>query len=174
MSATTFARSAQFAVASVLVGSTGIGVLAGDLVGDPARLGLDAAFPALFLALLVPTLRSRPRVPGGAAPVSDVWTAVVLVGAGHDPAEGLGAVLLGGRAVPDTAALVLDKLAPAMLAALVVTQLVGGDHEIVVDERIGGIAAAGSRSRSGRRSSSPSSSRPWSRRSSAWSSRVIS
>ncbi|HSL64557.1 MAG TPA: AzlC family ABC transporter permease [Gaiellaceae bacterium] len=41
------------------VGSTVIGVLAGDLVGDPARLGLDAAFPALFLALLVPMLRTR-------------------------------------------------------------------------------------------------------------------
>jgi predicted branched-subunit amino acid permease len=39
-----------------------IGVLAGDLVGDPERLGLDAAFPALFLALLVPMLRSRQAV----------------------------------------------------------------------------------------------------------------
>jgi 4-azaleucine resistance transporter AzlC len=44
------------------VGSTVIGVLAGDLVGDPERLGLDAAFPALFLALLVPMLRSRQAV----------------------------------------------------------------------------------------------------------------
>jgi predicted branched-subunit amino acid permease len=35
------------------------GVLAGDLLGDPERLGLDAAFPALFLALLVPQLRGR-------------------------------------------------------------------------------------------------------------------
>ena len=41
------------------VGSTVIGVLAGDLVGDPARLGLDAAFPALVLALLVPMRRTR-------------------------------------------------------------------------------------------------------------------
>jgi predicted branched-subunit amino acid permease len=31
------------------------------VIGDPARLGLDAAFPALFLALLVPQLRSRER-----------------------------------------------------------------------------------------------------------------
>jgi branched chain amino acid efflux pump len=44
------------------VGSTVIGVLAGDLLGDPERLGLDAAFPALFLALLVPMLRSRQAV----------------------------------------------------------------------------------------------------------------
>lgn len=41
------------------VGSTVIGVLAGEAIGDPATLGLDAAFPALFLALLVPQLTSR-------------------------------------------------------------------------------------------------------------------
>ena len=41
---------------------TTVGVFAGDLLGDPARLGLDAAFPALFLALLVTQLRSRRAV----------------------------------------------------------------------------------------------------------------
>jgi 4-azaleucine resistance transporter AzlC len=35
------------------------GVLTGDSLGDPTRLGLDAAFPALFLALLMPQLRTR-------------------------------------------------------------------------------------------------------------------
>jgi predicted branched-subunit amino acid permease len=35
------------------VGGTAIGVLAGDLIGDPADYGLDALFPAFFLALLV-------------------------------------------------------------------------------------------------------------------------
>ena len=40
-----------------IVGTT-IGVFAGSLLGDPARFGLDAAFPALFLALLVPQLRT--------------------------------------------------------------------------------------------------------------------
>jgi 4-azaleucine resistance transporter AzlC len=38
---------------------TAIGVFAGDSIGDPAALGLDAAFPALFLALLAPLLRNR-------------------------------------------------------------------------------------------------------------------
>jgi predicted branched-subunit amino acid permease len=33
--------------------------VAGDLVGDPDRLGLDAAFPALFLALLLTQLGTR-------------------------------------------------------------------------------------------------------------------
>jgi 4-azaleucine resistance transporter AzlC len=41
------------------VAGTAIGALSGDALGDPAALGLDAAFPALFLALLVPQLRSR-------------------------------------------------------------------------------------------------------------------
>jgi 4-azaleucine resistance transporter AzlC len=36
---------------------TAVGVIAGDSLADPATLGLDAAFPALFLALLVPLLR---------------------------------------------------------------------------------------------------------------------
>lgn len=38
---------------------TALGVLFGDLIGDPARFGLDAAFPALFLALLVGVLDRR-------------------------------------------------------------------------------------------------------------------
>jgi 4-azaleucine resistance transporter AzlC len=41
------------------VGGTTIGVVFGDLIGDPDRLGLDAAFPALFLALLAPQVRNR-------------------------------------------------------------------------------------------------------------------
>lgn len=35
------------------VAGTVIGVVGGEALGDPAALGLDAAFPALFLALLV-------------------------------------------------------------------------------------------------------------------------
>ncbi len=38
---------------------TAAGVLGGGALGDPRRLGLDAAFPALFLALLVPQVRTR-------------------------------------------------------------------------------------------------------------------
>jgi len=38
---------------------TVIGVAFGDVIGDPNRLGLDAAFPALFLALLAPQVRER-------------------------------------------------------------------------------------------------------------------
>jgi 4-azaleucine resistance transporter AzlC len=41
---------------------TAIGVLFGDVLGDPERFGLDAAFPALFLALLATQLVSRAAV----------------------------------------------------------------------------------------------------------------
>jgi 4-azaleucine resistance transporter AzlC len=52
------------------VGGTAIGVLIGDAIGDPQRFGLDALFPAFFLALLVPELRTRTELGvalGGAA-----------------------------------------------------------------------------------------------------------
>ena len=75
--------------------------------------------------------------------MSDVWIAVLLVGAGTIALKASGPVLLGGRTLPDTVARVLEMLAPAMLAALVVTQLVAGDRALVLDESLGGIAAAG-------------------------------
>jgi 4-azaleucine resistance transporter AzlC len=40
-------------------GGTLLGVLGGRWLGDPERLGLDAAFPALFLALVVGQVSSR-------------------------------------------------------------------------------------------------------------------
>jgi branched chain amino acid efflux pump len=36
-----------------------VGVLAGDVLGDPDKLGLDAIFPAFFLALLIGEARNR-------------------------------------------------------------------------------------------------------------------
>ncbi len=38
---------------------TAVGLLLGNAIGDANRLGLDAAFPALFLALLVPQVARR-------------------------------------------------------------------------------------------------------------------
>ncbi len=38
------------------VAARSLGVVFGNVIGDPARLGFDAAFPALFLTLLVPQL----------------------------------------------------------------------------------------------------------------------
>ena len=58
-----------------LVGGTALGTVAGDLL-DPEAIGLDAAFPALFLALLAPYLRTRRAL--AAAVVAASITLVLL------------------------------------------------------------------------------------------------
>ncbi len=52
------------------------GALAGGGLGDPRTLGLDAMFPAAFLALLAPQLR---RSGAPAAAVAGVIVALVLL-----------------------------------------------------------------------------------------------
>ena len=74
--------------------------------------------------------------------MSDVWIAVVLVGVATVALKSVGPVLLGGRPLPDHLSGVVELLAPAVLAALVVTQVVGGDREIVFDARLVGLGAA--------------------------------
>jgi branched-subunit amino acid transport protein len=71
------------------------------------------------------------------------WVVIAVVGAVTVAFKASGPVLLGTRALPPRVASVVDVLAPAMLAALVVTQTVGGDRAIVVDERLVGVAAGG-------------------------------
>ena len=74
--------------------------------------------------------------------MTDVWLVVGVVGAATFAIKATGPVLLGGRSLPPRLAEVVELLAPAVLAALVVTQAVGGDGEIVVDERVPALAAA--------------------------------
>ena len=71
------------------------------------------------------------------------WLVIAVVGALTMVFKSSGPVLLGTRELPPRVASVVDLLAPAMLAALVVTQTVGGNQEIVLDERLAGIAAGG-------------------------------
>lgn len=57
------------------------GVAGGDLVGDPSALGLDAIYPAFFLAILIAELRAE-RDGGGRAPrvaAAGALVALVLV-----------------------------------------------------------------------------------------------
>jgi branched chain amino acid efflux pump len=44
------------------VAGTAVGAILGEAFGDPATLGLDAAFAALFLGLLVPIAKDRRHV----------------------------------------------------------------------------------------------------------------
>jgi branched-subunit amino acid transport protein len=69
------------------------------------------------------------------------WVVIAVVGAVTILFKASGPVLLGGRELPPRALALVEVLAPAMLAALVVTQTVGGDRQIVLDERIVGVAA---------------------------------
>jgi branched-subunit amino acid transport protein len=71
------------------------------------------------------------------------WVVIAIVGTVTILFKSAGPVLLGKRELPTRVASVVEVLAPAMLAALVVTQTVGGDREIVLDERLVGIAAGG-------------------------------
>ena len=38
------------------------GAFGGDLIGDLDRFGLDAVYPAFFVAILIPELRDRDRI----------------------------------------------------------------------------------------------------------------
>ncbi len=71
------------------------------------------------------------------------WIVVGAVGAATVLFKAAGPVFLGRRGLPPRALGLVEVLAPAMLAALVVTQLVGGDRELVLDApRLLGVAVA--------------------------------
>jgi branched-subunit amino acid transport protein len=74
--------------------------------------------------------------------VSDVWLVVLLVGALTIVFKAAGPVLLGGRELPPSLASAFELLAPSLLAALVVTQALGEDGKLIVDERLVGVGAA--------------------------------
>jgi branched-subunit amino acid transport protein len=75
--------------------------------------------------------------------VRTVWIAVAAVGVATIALKAVGPVFLRGRELPPRLEQMIDLLAPVLLAALVVTQTVGGDHRLEVDERLLGLAAAG-------------------------------
>jgi branched-subunit amino acid transport protein len=74
--------------------------------------------------------------------VTEAWIAVGAVGAATIVLKSIGPVLLGGKPLPAHLTGMVALLAPALLAALVVTQAVGGDEEIVLDARLVGLGAA--------------------------------
>jgi uncharacterized membrane protein len=74
--------------------------------------------------------------------MSPVWLAVALVGAATVALKAAGPVLLGGRELPARVRALVGLLAPALLAALVVTNTVASGRHLVVDARLAGVAAA--------------------------------
>jgi hypothetical protein len=77
--------------------------------------------------------------------MSTAWIAILLLTAGTVAIKAVGPVVLGGRTLPDSMSGVVARLAPSLLAALVVVDTFGGpDRTIAVDESaIGLLAAAG-------------------------------
>jgi len=79
---------------------TALGVLLGGATGDPASLGLDAAFPAGLIALILPSLRDRATrvVALTGAAIAVLLTPVLPAGLPVICALlGLGALFLPGR-----------------------------------------------------------------------------
>lgn len=79
---------------------TAIGVIAGEGIGDPATIGLDAAFPALFLALLASQLRNRNAVAAALAGAAIALALVPIAPAGLPVIAATLACLVGLRQGP--------------------------------------------------------------------------
>jgi len=77
------------------VGGTALGVLGGDILGDPKKLGLDAAFPALFLALLL-TLTTNRREKRAAVAGGLIALVLLPIAPAGVPVIAAGAVCLVG------------------------------------------------------------------------------
>jgi 4-azaleucine resistance transporter AzlC len=77
------------------VSGTFVGELVGDAVGDPNGLGLDGAFPALFLALLVSQLRGARAVGSALAGATIALALVPFTPAGTPIVAASAACLLG-------------------------------------------------------------------------------
>jgi 4-azaleucine resistance transporter AzlC len=76
-------------------GGTALGVLGGSLLGDPQDFGLDAMFPAFFLALLVGELRNRRAIAAAAVAVALALSLVPHVPAGIPVLAASAAALIG-------------------------------------------------------------------------------
>jgi branched-subunit amino acid transport protein len=72
-----------------------------------------------------------------------IWATIALLAAGSVAIKAVGPVALGGRALPPQVSGVVARLAPSLLAALVVVDLFGGeDRTLTIDESAGGALAA--------------------------------
>jgi branched chain amino acid efflux pump len=77
------------------VGGTALGALIGNRLGDPERYGLDAAFPALFLALLISQITSRRALAAALAGGSIALLLIPFTPAGVPIVAATGACLIG-------------------------------------------------------------------------------
>ena len=76
-------------------------------------------------------------------PSADAWIVVAALVATTVAIRASGPILLGGRDLPAASMAVIGLLAPALLAALVVTETFADGDAVVLDERAAGVGAAG-------------------------------
>jgi branched-subunit amino acid transport protein len=73
--------------------------------------------------------------------MSAAWATVLVVGAGTFALKAVGPVGVADRQLPRRIADLLSMVAPAILAALVVTETFAHGRSLVLDARIAGVAA---------------------------------
>jgi len=73
--------------------------------------------------------------------MSAAWAAVISVGAGTVVLKAVGPVGVAGRRLPSRVHELLEMVAPAILAALVVTETFASGRSLVLDARVAGLAA---------------------------------
>jgi branched-subunit amino acid transport protein len=72
-----------------------------------------------------------------------VWITIALLTVGTVAIKAVGPLALGGRDLPPRATAVVARLAPSLLAALIVVDTFGGtDRSLAVDETAAGLLAA--------------------------------
>jgi uncharacterized membrane protein len=74
--------------------------------------------------------------------VTAAWITIAVLAVGTVAIKSTGPVALGGRDLPPRLNGVVARLAPALLAALVVVETFGRDHALGVDESAVGLLAA--------------------------------
>jgi uncharacterized membrane protein len=74
--------------------------------------------------------------------VTALWITIVAVALANAATKAAGPILVGGRELPPSANAIIVLLAPALLAALVVTETFSEDGRLVLDERAVGVAVA--------------------------------
>ena len=74
--------------------------------------------------------------------MSALWVSIVAVTLASAAIKAAGPILVGGRELPPRGNAVIALLAPALLAALVVTETFGDGGHLVLDDRALGVGVA--------------------------------
>jgi branched chain amino acid efflux pump len=74
--------------------------------------------------------------------MSAVWVTVIALALATAALKLVGPLLLGGRTLPPRVMSVIELLAAALLAALVIVETFGDGRSLVIDERVPGVIFA--------------------------------